>query len=110
MLTLREGNVIVKTARGAVEFRLSGRKFHPPLKTSPGLEKQRGVFVSLVDQLIGGGLRGCIGIPLATRPLLEQVKVAAVETAEAVSDLAGRMGGVEAIVEIVRELAVSSGF
>jgi len=81
MMSLREGNVIVKTARSAVESHLSGKKFEPPLKTSAGLEKQLGVFVSLIDRLNGGGLRGCIGIPVATRPLLVQVRVAAVEAA-----------------------------
>ena len=37
--------------------------------------------MSLLDHSRGNGLRGCIGIPLPTRPLLEQVRVAGVEAA-----------------------------
>src|SRR5713226_103409 len=108
MLTLPEGNVIVKTARSAVESHLSGKKFAPPLKTGAGLEKQLGVFVSLVDRLNGGGLRGCIGIPVGTRPLLEQVRVAAVEAAT--MDSRFRPVELDELGTIVVEVTVLSPF
>ena len=35
----------------------------------------------MLDQVSGGNLRGCIGIPFPTRSLIEQVRTAAVEAA-----------------------------
>jgi uncharacterized protein len=81
MLTSEEGVILVKTARAAVETHLSGIEFQAQAVASPGLEEERGVFVSLLDHLKSGNLRGCIGIPFPTRSLLEQVRVAAVEAA-----------------------------
>src|SRR2546428_13925460 len=79
MLTTEEGVVLVKTARAAVETHLSGEEFQAPADASPGLKEERGVFVTLLDQVKGGSLRGCIGIPFPTRSLIEQIRVAAVE-------------------------------
>src|SRR5438034_10879386 len=79
MLTTEEGVVLVKTARAAVETHLSGEQFQAPADASPGLKEERGVFVTVLDHVKGGSLRGCIGIPFPTRSLLEQVRVAAVE-------------------------------
>jgi uncharacterized protein len=45
------------------------------------LREQRGVFVTLLDHERSNGLRGCIGIPFPTRPLIDQVRIAAVEAA-----------------------------
>jgi len=81
MLTIEEGSVLVKTARAAVESHLSGIEPRSPIDASPSLNEERGVFVTLLDQVDGGSLRGCIGIPFPTRSLLEQVRVAAVEAA-----------------------------
>ncbi|HVH14628.1 MAG TPA: TIGR00296 family protein [Candidatus Angelobacter sp.] len=81
MLTIEEGSVLVKTARAAVESHLSGKEPRWPVDPSPSLKEERGVFVTLVDHLNGGNLRGCIGIPFPTRSLLEQVRIAAVEAA-----------------------------
>jgi len=81
MLTIAEGSVLVKTARAAVESHLSGTEPGSPVDASPRLKEERGVFVTLLDHVSGGNLRGCIGIPFPTRSLLEQVKVAAVEAA-----------------------------
>ena len=81
ILSLDAGNAVVKTARRAVECHLSGRALQPLRTTSPDLGARQGVFVSLVDRMKGGGLRGCIGTPLATRPLLEQVVTTAIEAA-----------------------------
>ena len=105
MLSLQAGNVVVKTARRAVECNLSGRAFRPLGRTSPGLGKRQGVFVSL-DQMNGGGLRGCIGTPFATRPLLEQVISAAVEAAT--MDMRFRPVGLEELDELVVEVTVLS--
>src|SRR5258708_34728390 len=79
MLTTEEGVVLVKTARAAVETHLSGKGFQAQAVASPGLKEERGVFVTLLDHVNGGSLRGCIGIPFPSRTLLEQVRVAAVE-------------------------------
>src|SRR5438309_10000187 len=62
MLTTEEGVVLVKTARAAVETHLSGEEFQAPADASPGLKEERGVFVTLLDHVKGGSLRGCIGI------------------------------------------------
>ena len=81
MLTIEEGSLLVKTARAAVESHLSGTETCSLVDASPNLKEERGVFVTLLDQVNGGNLRGCIGIPFPTRALLEQVRVAAVEAA-----------------------------
>jgi uncharacterized protein (TIGR00296 family) len=106
MLSLHAGNVVVKTARGAAECHLLGRTFPPLGKTSPGLEERQGVFVSLVDRMNGGGLRGCIGTPLADRPLLEQVMAAAVEAAT--MDMRFRPVGLEELGKLVVEVTILS--
>src|SRR6267143_2220029 len=81
MLTTEEGVVLVKAARAAVETHLSGKEFLAQADASPGLKEERGVFVTLLDHVNGGSLRGCIGIPFPSRSLLEQVRLAAVEAA-----------------------------
>lgn len=81
MLTLHAANAVVKTARRAVECHLLGRPLEPLSTTSPDLGANQGVFVSLVDRMNGRRLRGCIGTPQATRPLLEQITTTAVEAA-----------------------------
>ncbi len=81
MLVVEEGHVLVKIARNAIQSHLSGTTLQPSHAASPRLKEERGIFVSLLDHLNGGGLRGCIGNPFATRPLLEQAAIAAVEAA-----------------------------
>ena len=81
MLTIEEGSLLVKTARAAVESHLSGTELRSLVDASPTLKEERGVFVTLLDQVNGGSLRGCIGIPFPTKSLLDQVRVAAVEAA-----------------------------
>jgi uncharacterized protein (TIGR00296 family) len=81
VLTAEEGEVLLKTARAAVETHLSGKDLQAQADVSPSLKEERGVFVTLLDHANGGNLRGCIGIPFPTRSLLEQVRVAAVEAA-----------------------------
>jgi len=81
MLTEEEGALLVKTARAAVETHLSGEELQSLGDVTPSLEEERGVFVTLLDHVNRGNLRGCIGIPFPTRSLLEQVRIAAVEAA-----------------------------
>jgi uncharacterized protein len=81
ILTSEEGEVLVKTARSSIDAHFSGLSHQTPTEVSPGLREQRGVFVTLLDPLKGNSLRGCIGIPFPTRPLIEQVRIAAVEAA-----------------------------
>src|SRR2546430_483082 len=81
MLTLEEGEVLVKAGRVAIESHLSGVETPSPSNVGRRLNEERGVFVTLLDHSRGNGLRGCIGIPLPTRPLLEQVRLAGVEAA-----------------------------
>ena len=81
MLTPEDGIVLVRTARAAVETHLLGKEFQAHPQESPRLREERGVFVTLLDQVNGGNLRGCIGIPFPTRSLLGQVRIAAVEAA-----------------------------
>jgi uncharacterized protein len=81
MLTGEEGEVLVRTARSSIDAHLSGANFQPLPKVSSGLKEQRGVFVTLLDHSNSNDLRGCIGIPYPTRPLIEQVRIAAVEAA-----------------------------
>ncbi len=81
MLAVEEGDVLVKTARNAIQSHLAGTTLKPSHTVNLGLKEEGGIFVSLLDHLNGGGLRGCIGNPFSTRPLLEQVAIAAVEAA-----------------------------
>jgi uncharacterized protein (TIGR00296 family) len=81
MLTIEEGEAVVKAARAAIQSHLSGVNPAPPPKLSAGLKEQRGVFVTLLDHSQGNRLRGCIGIPFPTGPLIDQVMVAAVSAA-----------------------------
>jgi len=81
MLTIEEGEFIVKAARTAIHAHLSDTDFDPPAKVPLVLKEQKGVFVTLLDHSNGNGLRGCIGIPFPIRPLIEQVRIAAVEAA-----------------------------
>jgi hypothetical protein len=78
MLSLSEGELLVKTARRAIEsYVREGRE--PPVPEVPEkLREPRGVFVTLTRR---GELRGCIGYPLPTRPLIEALIDAAISSA-----------------------------
>ena len=70
MLTLKEGKLLVKLARKTIETYLhEDRKPQVP-KVPAKLCKHRGVFVTLNKE---GELRGCIGHPLPTTPLVDAV-------------------------------------
>jgi uncharacterized protein (TIGR00296 family) len=82
-LTPDEGVYLVRLARKAVERNLKdGRIITPPKNVSPKLQERSGVFVTI--NLVQGqkrGLRGCIGFPYPTHPLVRAVIEAAVESA-----------------------------
>jgi len=78
VLTLEEGKLLVKLARETIETYLrEGRKPRVP-KVPAKLRERRGVFVTLNK---GGELRGCIGHPLPTTPLVDAVIDSAISSA-----------------------------
>jgi uncharacterized protein (TIGR00296 family) len=81
-LTDEEAVFLVKLARKAVEENLKdGRIISPPKGFSPKLQELRGVFVT-INSVEGGKkrLRGCIGFPYPTYPLIRAVIEAAVDS------------------------------
>ena len=106
MLSIEAGSIVVKTARRAIEYHLSGRRLGLPSEPSRGLDGRHGVFVSLVDWMNGGGLRGCIGSLVGVRPLLEHVIMAAVEAAS--KDVRFRPVGLGELDKLVVEVTVLS--
>jgi len=82
-LSDEEGAFLVKLARKAVEENLKdGRIINPPKETPASLQESRGVFVT-INSLEGKRrqLRGCIGFPYPTYPLVKAVIEAAVDSA-----------------------------
>ena len=82
-ITDEKGIFLVKLSRRAVEESLKdGRIIGPPEDTPPKLMERCGVFVTL-NKLPGGRkqLRGCIGFPYPTHPLVRATIEAAVESA-----------------------------
>jgi len=82
-LSDEEGVFLVKLARKAVEENLKdGRIISPPKDVSSKLLEKRGVFVT-INKLVDGekSLRGCIGFPYPTYPLVKAVIEAAIESA-----------------------------
>ncbi|MCD6248643.1 MAG: TIGR00296 family protein [Hadesarchaea archaeon] len=78
MLTSQEGELLVRLARKAIETYLqSGKKIEAP-EVPQKLKEKRGVFVTLTKN---GDLRGCIGHPLPTMPLVDAVIDAAISSA-----------------------------
>jgi uncharacterized protein (TIGR00296 family) len=74
-LSLEEGEFLVRLARDAVkEYLSSGKTVKVPDGTSEKLFERCGVFVT-INRLEGGEkkLRGCIGYPYPTSPLVEAV-------------------------------------
>ena len=69
---------MVKLARQTIEGYLRTGKKIPAPKTTEKLLERRGVFVTLTKN---GELRGCIGHPLPTMPLVEAVMDAAISSA-----------------------------
>ena len=80
-LTDEQGEYLVKLARQVIENKLGSTK--KPVKThDPVLEEKCGVFVTLNVHARGAyGLRGCIGLPYPTTPLIDAVIEAAESSA-----------------------------
>ncbi|MDO8626967.1 MAG: AmmeMemoRadiSam system protein A [Candidatus Diapherotrites archaeon] len=69
MLTLEQGKFLVKTARKAVEYFLPTSSYLQEITSDKELNKFSSVFVT-IKNYPGHSLRGCIGFPEATDPLL----------------------------------------
>ena len=82
-LTDEEGIFLVKLARKAVEGRLEDRRvISPPEDVSSKLQQPQGVFVTISSvEGRGKSLRGCIGFPYPTYPLVRAVIEAAIDSA-----------------------------
>jgi uncharacterized protein len=78
-----DGMFLVKLARSTVES-IVGRRYKPPVpdETPENLKANSGVFVTL-NSIVGENvqLRGCIGRPYPTQPLVEAVIDSAVDSA-----------------------------
>jgi uncharacterized protein (TIGR00296 family) len=82
-LTQKEGEYLVKLARNTVEEYLkTGKTLAVPKNVSSNLNEKCGVFVTLNNVEHGRKeLRGCIGFPYPTAPLVQAVIESAVESA-----------------------------
>jgi len=82
-LSLEEGEFLVKLARRAVEQYLhNGNRIEPPAEVSEKLRQPCGVFVTINRWENGRKmLRGCIGYPYPTLPLVEAVIDSAISAA-----------------------------
>ena len=82
-LSLQEGKFLIDLARNAIREYLETRKIiEPPENTPKKLFENCGVFVT-INQLKSGNkkLRGCIGYPYPTNPLVEAVIDSAINAA-----------------------------
>jgi uncharacterized protein (TIGR00296 family) len=76
-----QGEYLVKLARRTIENKL-GIAENPIRVHHPVLEEKCGVFVTLNVHVKGVfGLRGCIGLPYPTKPLIDAVMEAAMSSA-----------------------------
>lgn len=81
-LTDEEGAYLVGLARGSIESRLRSGRATVPNDASEHLRTECGVFVTL--RVAEGGehrLRGCIGLPYPTKPLVDAVVDSAISAA-----------------------------
>ena len=82
-LSLEEGKFLIQLARSAVNEKLEkGKTVQPPKETPKKLFEQCGVFVT-INSLRNGEkeLRGCIGYPYPTSPLVDAVIDSAINAA-----------------------------
>jgi uncharacterized protein (TIGR00296 family) len=82
-LSLEEGKFLIKLARNAVEEYLeTGKTISPPEGVSAKLQERCGVFVTINSlRKTEKQLRGCIGFPYPTNPLVEAVIDSAISAA-----------------------------
>jgi len=78
MLNKKQKEILLNIARKTIECFLAGQKLELPKITDPALIEKRGVFVTLRKD---GELRGCIGIIIPEKPLVDAVKTMAIEAA-----------------------------
>ncbi|RZN60984.1 TIGR00296 family protein [Methanonatronarchaeum sp. AMET6-2] len=72
MLSIEEGSLGVKLARGCIESELTGSSFSEDEFDLPGsFDEKRGAFITLK---LDGDLRGCIGRPYPEQKLKEAIK------------------------------------
>ncbi len=76
-LTEMEKDILLKTARESITARLENRKGSYPLPTEK-ISTPLGSFVTLH---INGMLRGCIGHIIPVRPLVDDIRILAIESA-----------------------------
>jgi uncharacterized protein len=77
-LTDEQGVYLVKLARQVIGSKLGLAEPPVPIKDDPTLNVNCGVFVTLNEHAKGNrGLRGCIGLPYPTTPLVDAVIQAA---------------------------------
>lgn len=71
MLTKKDGNYLIKTAKNAInEYVINNRKIDVPKNSPEYLKEKLGVFVTLNKNK---NLRGCIGYPEPVEPLINAV-------------------------------------
>ncbi len=81
-LTIKEGIFLIKLARKSIEEYLrNGTKVEPPLETPEILKEKSGVFVTLNKENKSKELRGCIGYPYPTEPLVIALINSAIDAA-----------------------------
>jgi uncharacterized protein (TIGR00296 family) len=103
--TTKEGAFLVNMARKAIEKFLENRtKISPPKITSESLEKKFGVFVTLNKIRGSKELRGCIGYPYPSLPLIEAVINSAIEAAT--GDPRFPSVSLEELSEIIIEISI----
>ena len=78
-LSLDEGQLLIRVARQAVSARLENMRLAMP-QTTDTLKRKSGVFVT-INRAHPRELRGCIGFPYPTLPLLEATIRAAISSA-----------------------------
>ena len=82
-LSLDEGKFLINLARNTVkEYLENGKSLKPPKDTPKKLFERCGVFVT-INSIVHGEkeLRGCIGYPYPTSPLVEAVIDSAINAA-----------------------------
>ncbi len=105
-LSLEEGKFLVTLARKAVEKYLkSGKRLKVPEKLDEKLLQPCGVFVT-INKVYGKEkeLRGCIGYPYPTNPLIEAVIDSAVSSAT--NDPRFRPLSIEELDKVVFEISI----
>jgi len=78
VLTLEEGTLLVKIARKTIEAYLHKSEMLERPEVPKKMLEPRGVFVTLTKK---GELRGCIGHPIATMPLIDALIDSAISAA-----------------------------